>query len=392
MKMNYTFLIFIGIFLTLYGLLHFYFYRKVIGAFHPALPYHILIILILLFLMMSPIIMRVIDGKVPDIISNIITYTGYIWMGIIFLLFSFNLVVDLYQFIVYILSRVFDTSLLKLLPDKKVTLLIIVSLITLINIYGFFEAGHIKTERITLPTHKLPPGVETLRIVQITDTHFSRINGFNLANKIAGIVAGLEPDVLVSTGDFLDDGLKEVEKVQSLFRSLNVKYGKYAATGNHFFITGILNAEKFTKNCGFKLLRNESINVTDFLTIAAIDDPAADRDGSSPLPDEAIILDKLSSDHINLYLKHQPLVKKENIGKFDLQLSGHTHNGQIFPFRYLVSLFYKYMTGLYDLGNNSLLYVSRGTGTWGPPIRFLSPPEITVIDFVKKTSIIHSER
>lgn len=382
MKMNYAFLIFLGIFLTLYGLLHFYFYRKVVKAFHPALPYHILIILILLFLMMTPILMRVIEGRVPDTIYTIITYTGYIWMGIIFLLFSLNLIVDFYRAFLYLLSRVFDPSLVKFMPPHRTTFLVIVTLIAFINIYGFFEAGRIKTEKVKIETHKLPQDTTSFRVVQISDIHFSRTNGLKLADKITGTINSLNPDILISTGDLIDDGLREVEGVQALFRKINPGYGKYAATGNHEFIAGIEKTSRFTRDCGFILLRNETVKINEFLDIAAIDDPGVNRNGTSPLPDETKLLDKLPSDRINLYLKHQPLVKKENIGKFDLQLSGHTHNGQIFPFKFFVRLSYKYIAGLYDLGNNSLLYVSRGTGTWGPPIRFLSPPEVTVIDFV----------
>jgi len=96
---------------------------------------------------------------------------------------------------------------------------------------------------------------------------------------------------------------------------------------------------------------------------------------------ESTVIDKLSPDKLNIFLKHQPRVEKGSIGRFDIQLSGHAHKGQIFPFTLVVSLFYKYMDGFFELGNGSSLYVSRGTGTWGPPIRFLTFPEITVIDF-----------
>ncbi len=99
---------------------------------------------------------------------------------------------------------------------------------------------------------------------------------------------------------------------------------------------------------------------------------------------EEKIFSGLSSDRITIFLKHQPRVEKDSMGRFDLQLSGHTHNGQIFPFRLIVSLFYPYMSGLYELKDGSHIYVNRGTGTWGPPVRFLSPPEITVIEFVRE--------
>jgi predicted MPP superfamily phosphohydrolase len=95
------------------------------------------------------------------------------------------------------------------------------------------------------------------------------------------------------------------------------------------------------------------------------------------------VLAALSPERLNIFLKHQPRIEAGSIGKFDIQLSGHTHKGQIFPFTLIVRIFYRYMDGLFDLGKGSYLYVSRGTGTWGPPIRFLTFPEITVIEFVK---------
>ena len=85
---------------------------------------------------------------------------------------------------------------------------------------------------------------------------------------------------------------------------------------------------------------------------------------------------------MTILLKHQPYVEKDAPGAFDLQLSGHTHKGQIFPFSLITRRFFPFHSGNYRLANDVLLHVSRGTGTWGPPIRFLSPPEITVIDLI----------
>jgi predicted MPP superfamily phosphohydrolase len=139
------------------------------------------------------------------------------------------------------------------------------------------------------------------------------------------------------------------------------------------------------------MLRNENVVIDNFLNIAAIDDPAGNgRFGNdSPPPEdpsEKKVIEAFLPDHLNIFLKHQPRIEKESIGKFDLQLSGHSHKGQIFPFTLIVFLFYPYLDGLYKLENSSLLYVSRGTGTWGPPVRFLTFPEITVIDFQRERS------
>lgn len=383
MKINFGFIIFIGIFLTLYASLHFYFYRKITRVFNLGLVPNILLIFILCLLLLSPIIMHMVEGNTPEALSVAITYIGYIWMGIIFLLFALNLTVDIYRAIIYIFSHIFNHSLIKLIPDKRIILLVVISLTACINIYGVFEAWNIKTKKITLTTSKLPKDIEQLRIVQISDVHFSQINGIGLANRITDMIIALKPDLLVSTGDLIEDGLREADMVQVLFNSVKTKYGKYAVTGNHEFFGDLKKNLKFTENCGFKTLRNREETVNNFINIAGVDDPAANSNGRVKAIDEKTVMEDFSPDKINIFLKHQPRVKKDSIGKFDIQLSGHSHDGQIFPFKYLVRLMYKYMSGIYYLGDNSYLYVSRGTGTWGPPIRFLAPPEITVIDFKK---------
>jgi predicted MPP superfamily phosphohydrolase len=383
MKINFGFILFIGIFLALYGTLHFYFYRKVTRAFNLTLAPNIILIIILCLLLFSPIIMRMMEGNSPEILSATVTYIGYLWMGIIFLLFVFNLTVDVYRAVIYIFSRIFSPSLMNLMPDKRVTLVVIM-LTVFINLYGLFEAWNLKTKEITIKTAKLPEGIEKLRIVQISDIHFSQINGVSLANRITNIVMDLNPDLLVSTGDLIDDGLQDREKVEILFRSINTRYGKFAVTGNHEFYGNIIKNLKFTEKCGFELLRNKSVKVNGYINIAGVDDPAANSNGLLMAVDESLVVDGFSPDRINIFLKHQPVINKGSVGKFDIQLSGHSHGGQIFPFRYLVGMRYKYMSGIYYLANKSCLYVSRGTGTWGPPVRFLEPPEITVIDFEKE--------
>jgi predicted MPP superfamily phosphohydrolase len=105
---------------------------------------------------------------------------------------------------------------------------------------------------------------------------------------------------------------------------------------------------------------------------------------SNPAGDEAEIrlLSQLAPQPFTVLLKHRPWVNPRSRGQFDLQLSGHTHKGQIFPFNVVVKRFYPYLSGLIPLGQGSLLYVNRGSGTWGPPVRFLAPPEVTLIEIV----------
>jgi predicted MPP superfamily phosphohydrolase len=305
-------------------------------------------------------------------------------MVVLFLFLSIYIIIDLYGLILNISARWFVApGILRFIPEAKTIFIAVTLAIAGINIYGFYEAGNIGIEKITLRTSKLPAEMDSFRVVQISDIHFSPTNGMRLAKKIRDIIKGLKPDLLVSTGDLYDGGLKEKEAIIDLFRDLEVPYGKYACTGNHEFIHGIEQTSEFIERAGFRLLRNECVKIGDFLSISAVDDPAAARFDKDLTVPEDKVLAALSPKKLNIFLKHQPRIQADSIGKFDIQLSGHTHKGQIFPFNLIVHIFYPYMDGLFDLGKGSYLYVSRGTGTWGPPIRFLTFPEITVIEFVR---------
>jgi predicted MPP superfamily phosphohydrolase len=130
------------------------------------------------------------------------------------------------------------------------------------------------------------------------------------------------------------------------------------------------------------MLRNEALNVGYSLIMAGFDDRGHSQSKISDVQMEKDILSKLPQTKFIIVLKHKPEVAKEISGLFDLQLSGHLHGGQIFPFIPLIRIAYPYISGLHELSNGSLIYISRGTGLWGPPMRVLAPPEITVIDLV----------
>jgi predicted MPP superfamily phosphohydrolase len=384
MNKLHSFIIFLTVFLTLYGLLHLYFYRKLSMAIDMNNLCNVSVIIALCFLTLSPIFIYKSTNTEHFLLTNMLAHIGFIWMGGLFLFFSINLLVDSYRVIIHISNWIVSPNLSRYLPGDRATFFITLLIITGILIYGRFEAENIAVERIELRTAKLPPQVSSLRIVQITDIHFSMLNGVKLAQKIGRIIEGLHPDILVSTGDLIDRGLEDKEAVVSLFRYIKAPYGKYAVAGNHEFISGINKAVEFTEKAGFTMLRNEGITAGNFLKIAGIDDPAAKRYGIASAVSEDKVLEFFSPDSLNIFLKHQPKIENNGLGKFDLQISGHTHNGQIFPFTLITLLFYPYNKGLFKVSNDSYLYVSRGTGTWGPPIRFLTFPEITVIDFQRE--------
>jgi predicted MPP superfamily phosphohydrolase len=207
--------------------------------------------------------------------------------------------------------------------------------------------------------------------------------------SILQAVMAAQPDILVSTGDLVDgrlsreDSISHLNPMAAMIAAVPTKIGKFAVTGNHEYYAGLDQALEFTRRAGFTVLRNQSIPLSDGITISGIDDPAGRRMGlPAATPPESELLQSVPAQRFQLLLKHRPDVPATSDGHFDLQLSGHVHKGQIFPFNLLVRLLYPIPCGTTVTQHHSTIHVSRGSGTWGPPMRLLAPPEVTIIDIV----------
>lgn len=301
-----------------------------------------------------------------------------------FLFFSASLLIDAYRFLMYSGSLTLRRDFALFMPSAKFSFFLPFVLAIIIGIYGYFEARNIRTEKIILNTSKIPEEIGTLRIVQISDVHLGLIVREEKLRRIIREVVAANPDILVSTGDLVDGQIDSLFTLAEMLREINPRYGKFAITGNHEFYAGLDNALNFTEEAGFKMLRGEKLIVAGLINIAGVDDPQGKAYGIFRDVPENELLSGLPPGKFTLLLKHRPVVDRSALGLFDLQLSGHVHKGQIFPFSVITGLYYPIQAGFANLSDGSRLYVSRGSGTWGPPIRFLSPPEVTVIDLVHK--------
>jgi predicted MPP superfamily phosphohydrolase len=225
--------------------------------------------------------------------------------------------------------------------------------------------------------------VEKIRIAQISDLHIGMIMQGERLKKVVAQLKASEPDILVSTGDLVDGQNDSLYDALQYFKDYSPRLGKYAVTGNHELYAGLARALDFTKRAGFTVLRGEGRTVGDIINIAGFDDVVVTGGSRATGDSYSEVLRGLPTDKFTLLLYHRPVIAKGSLGAFDLQLSGHTHKGQIFPFSLVTGLIFRMQAGYFALPNDSALYVSRGTGTWGPPIRFLAPPEITLFDLIK---------
>ena len=373
---------FLTIFIV-YGGMHAYaFFRaRSAVAFGPGTGAALAVFMVTMTL--APFFIRLLERHDYELSARALSYIAYLWMAALFLFFCSSIVLDLVSLVVRIAGWVTHTGLARRLIPAKTAFFISICLSLIICVYGYFEALNIRTERLKIETTKLPAGTDRLTIVQISDVHLGLIVRCDRLVGILDVVKAAKPDIFISTGDLVDAQINHLSGLRELLQEIKPRYGKFAITGNHEYYAGLDQAIAFTKEAGFTILRGEVVN-TGVINIAGVDDPTGVQMHIDKPEPETALLSGLPKNQFTLLLKHRPVVNPNGPKLFDLQLSGHTHKGQIFPFTYISAIAYPLNAGRFDLSNGAILHVSRGSGTWGPPIRFLSPPEVTVIELVRK--------
>lgn len=371
---------FLIIFFSIYGAMHAYAFFKARRGLSLKIIPSFLLLLFMLFMVTAPVLVRMAEREGMETIPLFLAFAAYIWMGLLFFFLAFSLIFDFCRLLLYIYSQ-----LLKKQPPTNAFLqrkffYLSCGLALLVSFYSFYEAQDFSMERIVIETEKLPEAAAPIKIVQISDLHIGLIIRAERVRQLADMIRKEAPDILVATGDIIDGQSTPLDGISGLFAEIRPPHGKYAILGNHEYYVGLEESLVFLKNAEFKVLRGEAVNAAEHLIIAGVDDEAVKRFDEGYNLDEKKLLSSIPAESFTLLLKHRPVIAEGSTGLFDLQLSGHTHKGQIFPFNFVVRRFYPYIAGMVQLSERSWLYTSRGTGTWGPPMRFLAPPEITVIE------------
>ncbi len=374
--------LFLLTFFFIYSSAHLYIFLKIKAAFALGTAGTVALIAFMIVMICAPILVRVSERQGLEFLARLFSYVGYSWMGLSFLFFTSSLCIDIYRFFVYVIGIILRTNLSSFFPSSRLAFFIPALVTATIAIYGYFEARSIRSERIVIASAKVPKEIKRFTIVQISDVHLGLIVREERLEKILDRVKEAQPDILVSTGDLVDGQIDDLTGLAELLCEIRPPYGKFAVTGNHEFYAGLDQALRFTEKAGFTVLRGEVRDVAGFITIVGVDDPTARYFGAVRGAPEPRLLAGVPRERLALLLKHRPVIGEKALSLIDVQLSGHTHKGQIFPFTYASKAFYPHNAGLVALPGNFYLYVSRGTGTWGPPIRFLAPPEVTIITLV----------
>lgn len=246
--------------------------------------------------------------------------------------------------------------------------------------YGLHEAAMPTVTPVTVTSPELPEGFDGLRVALVTDLHLGPVRDASFAQRVVEEVNAQRPDVVVLGGDLVDGKVTQVADAMAPLADLDAPLGVFAVSGNHEFISQEADAWlTHWETLGITVLRNENVALqrqSDTIRLAGVHDEtgtgadAADVDGA---------LGSAPASGFTLLAAHQPQQALDAQGRgIDLQLSGHTHGGQVWPFRYAVRLQQPVIDGLNLVGDVPVL-TSRGAGAWGPPVRVHAPPEIPVI-------------
>ena len=372
----------VAIFTTLAALLHRYVWARLVRDPAWGAPWGTLLtIAIFALAALLPLALPAMRFA-PRAVNVPLAWVVFTWVGFLFYLFVLTLVSDAGRGI---------ASLLGLLPHDperrrflaRVIAAGVAGTAALVGLGGLVNVARGFTiRRVQVPLRKLPPGASGYKIVQLSDVHVGPTIGHDFIEQAVKETNALEPDLIVITGDLVDGTVEQLREHVAPLARLRAKDGVYFVTGNHEYYSG---ADEWLAHLGtlnVRVLRNERVDVRGLFDLAGVDDASARRILPHHGQDVGKAIAGRDSSRALVLLAHQPKAFKHAVAAgVDLQLSGHVHGGQLVPFNWLVKLDQPYVSGLHQV-NDSWIYVSPGTGYWGPPMRVGTVSELTHIELV----------
>ena len=364
--------IFLAIFLSVFALLNLYIVKRYINKLdlNDTIKFYLKVFLLINYIGIIGYAYARYNPSVP----NWFYFLSSIPIGVVFLFFCTAIIYDISRVLV-------DKSPLSYSRrDFFKKSLDISSLVfaTGLSAKAMDEAREVVLEKVDIKIKNLK---KPYKIVQLSDIHIGGIINDEFIKAIVQRVNKLNPDLVVITGDLVDIKIKEAMSALIELKNLKSKYGTYFIVGNHEYFHGIKEIINTIKSLDITVLENENFYIGEYkkgFNLAGVYDVMGYR-AEHHKPDLNKALSNIDKDSPTILLAHQPRFIEEVKEDVDLVLSGHTHGGQIYPFKYLVQLQQPYVKGLHKHNENTQIYVNKGTGFWGPPMRLGASSEITFI-------------
>lgn len=335
------------------------------------------------FLTFSYLLARVIKGDVPEPLTKFLYLAGSFWMVAFVYFFLIWLMIELARLALKFTRHLDNvrSKLPRFFPQK--TVFGIILFVSLVICAGYMNNLKPVVRTLTIPIDKALSDRQTLRVVVAADMHLGLIVNGPRAEQFVRLINEQEPDMVLLPGDIIDSSVGDVRVNggAAALEKIHAPLGVFACLGNHEFYAGEQASFEFLDSLGINVMRDEFINLANGLQIAGRLDVARERFGLSRKPLREIIgaADPRSP---MILLDHQPVaIQEAKDAGVDLLVCGHTHNGQFWPFNYVVKWIFDMAYGYAKKGDTHI-YVSNGLGSWGPPVRIGRPPELVVLELV----------
>lgn len=328
--------------------------------------------------LLTPLLARALSPRAVSILA----WSGLLMAGLTSTLFLLTLARDL---LLFVTGLAMDSTALATYVEPSAW--IVAGLALALTVIGFLNARRTpQVVTVDVPLAELPAALEGFRIVQITDVHVGPTIRRDFLARVVARVNTLDAHVVAITGDLVDGSVAALGEHVAPLRDLRARHGSYFVTGNHEFYSGVDNWMRELQRLGIKVLHNAHAHIDHDggpLVLGGISDYSGHLFGEAHRSDPQRALAGAHTEATKVLLAHQPRsASMAAAAGFHLQISGHTHGGQFLPWNFLVPLQQPFTAGLHRQGD-MWIYVSRGTGYWGPPKRLGAPSEITLIRLVR---------
>ena len=377
---------FIAVALGLLAGIHYYLWARLIRDPRWAAPWSTVGGTLLALLAVSVPVSLILGRDARDLPRGLV-WTGYVWLGVMFLLLTAVVSSDLLRLLVTLGRRLAAAQPVD--AQRRALVARATAAATGLLVTGLAATAlrsvrkPVEVRKVRVRLGRLPPEQDGFKIVQLTDIHVGPTIGRSFVEEIVAHTNALAPDLIAITGDLVDGAVSHLAPAIEPLRKLRAPHGVFFVTGNHEYFSDAEAWVTELNRLGIRVLRNEMVSIgngSGGFDLAGVDDRSAVHYGGlSPQDALTRALGNRKPDRELVLLAHQPrtLLDAEPFG-VGLQLSGHTHGGQMWPFNFVVQLQQPFVAGLHRRGN-AQIYVSRGTGYWGPPMRLGAPAEITEI-------------
>lgn len=371
------FLIFFSIVLLVYFSINYYIYVRGIQLIPVASTIRPWVKLAFWVIVASYILGRVIERINISIFTDVLTWVGSFWLAAMLYFFLIVLVVDIIRLSDYFIGWLPVSCYSE--KFKSALLLVSIALVFLTVLVGHINAISPRVNKLTIDLNKSANGLKEVKIALASDIHMGTLIGPRRMTKLVNKIQEIKPDIILLAGDVVDEDLEPVirQNLGEVLVKLKAPLGVYAITGNHEYIGGVAKAVKYLEDHNITFLRDTTLKIADAFYLAGREDRS--KNSSSKRKDIGAIINGIDHTLPIIMMDHQPF----NLGEVeaagvDVQFSGHTHHGQLWPLNYITQAMYEVSTGYLKKGN-SHFYVSNGFGSWGPPVRIGNRPEIVEI-------------